>query len=73
MAKEEVTTRSGRTIKTPVQKYEQNCVMNASKTAKYKKKVARRIPAKERMIKHRGTKKSSTKQKTKKKDNKKKK
>ena len=35
----EVTTRSGRTVKTPVQKYEQNCVMNANKVAKYTKKI----------------------------------
>ena len=39
MALREVITRSGRSVKTPIQKYEQNCVMNAEKVAKYKKKV----------------------------------
>ena len=70
----EVTTRIGRTIKVPVQKYVQKGVMNASKVARYKKKVASRKATKERVNKHREKKKTNTSEnKTKKMDYKKKK
>ena len=39
MAPKEVITCSGRSVKIPIQKYEQKCVMNADKVAKYKRTV----------------------------------
>ena len=39
MAPKEVIIRSGRSVKIPIQKYEQKCVMNADKVANYKRKV----------------------------------
>ena len=74
MVRGEIRTRHGRTIKVPIQKYEQNCVMNASKVAKYKKKVAKNKATKQRVKKHREKKKTNLEEKKiNKKDNKKKK
>ena len=36
-----IQTKSGRSVKTPVENYTQNCVMNADKVAKYKKEEKR--------------------------------
>ena len=51
------TTRSGRTIKPPIQKYEQNCVMFSAKTAKYESKVKQKRNALRKIHNHRVEKK----------------
>lgn len=66
MASAEVTTRSGRKIKAPIQKYEQNCVMNADKVAKYRKKVNNRLPTLKRVHTYREKKKKTVKKNSKK-------
>ena len=51
-----IQTRNGRSVKPPVEKYTQNCVMNADKVAKYKKKKKNIIATCQQVKNHRGNK-----------------
>ena len=53
-----IQTRNGRSVKPPVEKYTQNCVMNADKVAKYKKKEEEKkiISTCQRVTSHRANK-----------------
>ena len=51
-----IQTRSGRSVKPPVEKYTHNCVMNADKVAKYKKKKKETIATCQRVNNHRANK-----------------
>ena len=51
-----IHTKSGRSVKTPVENYTQNCVTNADKVAKYKKKKKETIATCQRVNNHRANK-----------------